>query len=99
VQVSATAAWGAGAVPRAPVLEPTESAAGISRVAAAETGTPSEAVPGDTAELAHAAAAAAATPACPPEAEGDLAVEAVASAAEAAGAGRHPECRKNSQER
>ena len=58
------------------VAEPIESAAGISRAAAAETGMLSEAAPEDTADRARAAAAAAAPPAWDLEAVAEAVVEA-----------------------
>ena len=56
------------------------SEAVISRAAVAETGTPSEEVPGDTADRALAPAAAAAHPAWGLEAEAGASVAAVVAA-------------------
>ncbi len=82
VVASATgpAAESAGVIERG-LEERIALAAGISRVAVAETGMPSEevpGVPGATTDRAHAPAAAAAPPAWDPEAEAPVAVAVVA---------------------
>jgi hypothetical protein len=94
VQASPTEALAWAIAPVAPALaadwepaEPIASAAGISRVAAAATGMPSEGVPGDSMDRALAVTAVVAPPASD-LAEAGLVVEEGEASEGEAGAGR-----------